>query len=246
MPLFAQGFRMFSPLHGVALLTCAVAILLIIRLGRSAKRRGEERRVTLIIAWVGIGFWLLQQVHALTLANDPASSVPLHICDLTAILGPVALLTRIRLLRTTVYFWALGLSVWGLLTPTLNGGPTTPDFWLFWISHGLVMLYGFYECFVLGYRPFAQDFGLVLLVTLGYVAIVLPINLANPGWNYGYLADVPVSVRTPLDFLPRWPWRILAIEALGGFMMGYGWLPWEVVRWRRRRKEAGAKVGSSI
>lgn len=227
---------MFSPLHGVALLACAAAIVAVVRIGLVAKRHGNEQRVALTLAWFGIGFWLLQQAHALTITRDPTSSVPLHVCDLTAILGPIALLTRVRLLRTTVYFWALGLSVWGLITPTLNWGPTTMDFWLFWISHGLVMLYAFYECVVRDYRPTATDFGLALLMTLGYVAIVLPINLAHPGWNYGYLADVPVSVRTPLDFLPPWPWRILAIEALGAFMMAYAWLPWEVVRWRQRRR----------
>lgn len=227
---------MFSPVHGGMLVVIAGLIFAVVRVGQSAARRDRSERITRALAFFGLGFWIFQQGYALLWTWEPSSSLPLHVCDLTALLGPIALLTRKRLLRTTVYFWALGLSVWGLITPTLNEGPGQLDFWLFWISHGLVMLYAIYDCAVRGYRPSVGDFGLAYLVTLSYVAVVLPLNVANPGWNYGYLADVGVSVRTPLDFLPRWPWRVLAMEGLGALMLANAWLPWAVAGWRQKRQ----------
>ncbi len=238
----AQGFAMFSPLHGLAVLGCAGLITLIVRLGVLAQRRGDASNITRRVAAWGIFFWLVQQIVAFGFDWKPAHSWPLHICDLAGILGPIALLTRVRLLRTSLYFWAMGLAVWGVVTPTLWKGPDTLTFWLFWINHGGVMLFAIYDVAVRGYRPTLRDWGWACVVSLAYVAIIVPLNLANEGWNYGYLGNVPVGRKTPLDWLPAWPWRLLAIEVLGALMMLHAWLPWGVWGWLNRR--AGRRLES--
>lgn len=219
---------MFSTLHGVTVLVCAGLITAIVRRGIHARRRGDATHITRLVAYTGLFFALTQQVVAFGFDWKPAHSWPLHICDLAGILGPIALLTRFRLLRTTVYFWAMGLAVWGIATPTLWKGPDTLTFWLFWINHGGVMLFAIYDVAVRGYRPKLGDWGLACVVSLAYVALVVPLNLANAGWNYGYLGDVPVGRKTPLDWLPAWPWRLLALEILGALMMLLAYLPWAI------------------
>lgn len=214
---------------------CAAAIYAVVRIGLAARRAGRERRVTRTIALLGLAFWLVHQGHYAFIKGDWIDGLPLHICDLAGLLGPLALLGQNRLLRTTVYFWALGLSIWGLLTPVLTRGPADIVFWFFWINHGSVMLYAIYDCAVRGYRPTAADWGMSCLVTLGYVAVIVPINIGM-GWNYGYMGDVELDAATPLALLPAWPWSILGIEVLGAFMLANAWLPWEVVGWRARRR----------
>lgn len=233
----SQHFTMGSSLHAVTIVVCAVIIFVVIRLGLRAKRRGHARTVTRWVAGLGLFFWLVQQVVAFGFDWKPAHSWPLHICDLAGVLGPIALLTRWRLLRTTVYFWAMGLAVWGVITPTLWKGPDTLTFWLFWINHGGVILFALYDVAIRGYRPTLGDWGLACVVSLAYVAVVVPLNLANPGWNYGYLGDVTVGSKTPLDVLPAWPWRLLAIEVLGALMMLHAWLPWGVIGWLNKRRD---------
>ncbi len=132
-------------------------------------------------------------------------------------------------LRTTLYFWAFGLSIWGLLTPVLQQGPGHPTYWLFWINHAGIMAFASYDVVVRGYRPYLGDMGLAFVVSLAYVAVVTPINLAM-GWNYGYVGDFQTQAWTPLDLLPPWPWRILAVEILGGLMLGLAWWPWALGR----------------
>lgn len=232
----SQHFTMGSSLHAVTIVVCAVIIFVVIRLGLRAKRRGDARTVTRWVAGLGLFFWLVQQVVAFGFDWKPAHSWPLHVCDIAGVLGPIALLTRWRLLRTTVYFWAMGLAVWGVITPTLWKGPDTLTFWLFWINHGGVILFALYDVAIRGYRPTLGDWGLACVVSLAYVAVVVPLNLANPGWNYGYLGDVTVGRKTPLDVLPAWPWRLLAIEVLGALMMLHAWLPWGVIGWLKRRR----------
>ncbi|MEM9417809.1 MAG: TIGR02206 family membrane protein [Planctomycetota bacterium] len=221
---------MFSPMHAVTVVVCAVVIFGVIQLGLRAKHRGDATRVTRGVAWAGIFFWLVQMVHAFGFDWKPAHSWPLHVCDIAGLLGPIALLTQARLLRTTVYFWAMGLAVWGVITPTLWKGPDSVVFWLFWINHGGVILFALYDVVVNVYRPTLKDWGWACVVSLAYVAVVVPLNLAHPGWNYGYLGDVEVGRKTPLDLLPPWPWRLLAIEVLGAAMMLHAWLPWAIAR----------------
>lgn len=242
MTTLAQGFQAFSWLHAVSLLGCGVVIAAVVSFGLVAKQKGNARRATFLIAAVGALVWMIQQGYYLLLVRDWIESVPLHICDLAAILGPIALVWPARLLRTTMYFWALGLSIWGLLTPILQHGPSSPVFWLFWLNHGAIMLYVAYDVIVRGYRPTARDFGMGCLVTLAYVAIVTPFNLAMD-WNYGYLGNVETEAKTPLDILPAWPWRILGIEVLGAFMLAGAWLPWEIARAIHGRQNLNPEAG---
>ena len=238
----AQTFQAFSLLHGFVLLVCFAVVVAVVRLGLKAKAKGPEaeRTVARVIAAVGLVAWFVQQGYDLGLNTYGGTSVPLHICDLAGIVGPIALLSRRPTLRTVLYFWAFALTIWGLLTPTLGRGPGHLTFWLFWINHGGVMVYASYDCVVRGYRPTLRDVGLICLITMAYVAVVTPLNLAY-GWNYGYLGNAPVSAKTPLDVLPAWPYRILAIEALGAFLFLHVWAPWGILAWRRRQpRVAGA------
>lgn len=231
----ATGFKAFTPLHGLTVVCCVAAIIGLVLIGLKARKQGRDRSLTVVIALVGLVFWLVQQGYFMLIDQDWADSLPLHVCDMAGLVGPLALLTRQRVLRTTLYFWALGLTIWGLVTPTLTHGPEHIRFWLFWLSHSAVISYAIYDCVVNRYRPFAADWGMACMVTMAYLALLLPLNLANPGWNYGYIGNVTLGSTTPLDLLPEWPWRILGIQVLGGAILASVWLPWEVVRWRRRR-----------
>ncbi|MEM1110142.1 MAG: TIGR02206 family membrane protein [Planctomycetota bacterium] len=233
---------MFSLLHAVSVVVCGVVIVVVVGLGRGAKEPKTRVAMTRAVAVLGLAAWGLQQVVAFGFDWRPSHSWPLHICDLAGLLGPIALLTGWRPLRATVYFWAMGLAVWGVVTPTLAEGPGTLVFWLFWINHGGVMLYAVYDVAVLGYRPTLRGWGLASIVSLAYVAVVVPLNLANPGWNYGYLGDFELSQKTPLDLLPAWPMRLLGIEVLGAMMMLLAWLPWGVLAWRQRRLGVGVEA----
>ena len=231
----STGFQAFSVLHGITLIAGLVVVIGLLRWGLAERRHSRECGFTRGVAFAGLVFWLLQQSYCVLIERHWAYSLPLHICDLAGLIGPIALLSGWRPLRSTLYFWAFGLTIWGLLTPELIHGPGHLRFWLFWISHCAVMYYALHDCVVLRYRPFAADLGLVCLITLAYLGLLLPLNLANAGWNYAYIGDVDLGMSSPLDVLPAWPWRILGIQVVGAVIFTLVWLPWAVVRRRGDR-----------
>ncbi len=163
--------------------------------------------------------------------RDLGESLPLHFCDLAALIGPLALLIpgpttgqnfrgktfRGRFLRTVLFFWGFALTTQGLVTPTVEHGPDHPRFFLFWLNHGSVVLLALYDTVVRRYRPRYRDVWIAILVTWVYAAALVPINLAMQT-NYGFTGNTTPEVPTILDSLGAWPgrlfWMALVVAAV--------------------------------
>lgn len=223
--------------------TSAVCLLLMALLcvaGRRLKRRGGEPVLRAVVAGLTLLAWaVMQTVYFWPGHYDPAVSWPLHVCDIAAVLGPLAVLTRQRVLLAVLYFWGIGLTSQAFITPVLSTdhGPGSIWYWLFWSNHTIVVGLAVYALVVLGYRPRFGD----LLATLGFtgtwVAVVLPLNIAY-GWNYGYLSPELPGATTLLNALGDWPGRLFKMYAIVGVGFVMLWLPWAIAGKVRRR--AGA------
>jgi len=223
--------------YPVTVVLCLLLIAALVGLGRALRRRGAERRLRVgvcgatIAAWVVMNAWYLWPTH-----YQPAVSWPLHICDLAAIIGPVAVLTRQRLLRSILYFWGLALTTQGFITPILDAGPDEMVYWLFWANHTIVVGLAVYDIVVGGYRPALRDLANVVGVTAVWLVAVFWINYFT-GWNYGYVGRVDPDAQTIVQQLGDWPLRVLwmAMLALAAFLLV--WLPWPLARrWARRSR----------
>jgi hypothetical integral membrane protein (TIGR02206 family) len=158
---------------------------------------------------------------------------------LAGILAIPALLTRSRLLRTIIYYWAIGLTTQAFITPTLGYGPIHLRFWLFWLSHLTVTGTAVYFIAAEGYRPTWRDFGVSTLVILAYGAIVVPLDIAF-GFNYGFAGKGnDLGTRTLLDFLGPWPWRLLSMFVLIEIVFAAITVIW----WRPKRSPSAPAEG---
>ena len=220
-------------------LTTAICLLLIVALcvaGRRLNRIGREPHLRYTIAGLSLLGWVVMQtVYFLPGNFDPAVSYPLHICDIAAVIGPLAVLTRARLLLSVLYFWGIGLTSQAFITPVLSPefGPTSVWYWTFWSNHTIVVGLAIYAIVVLRYRPTFTDVLAVIGFTALWVAIVVPLNHAY-GWNYGYLSPELPGATTLLNALGDWPGRLFKIYAIvaAGFVLL--WLPWGIVQNARR------------
>jgi len=91
----------------------------------------------------------------------------------------------------------------------------------------------------LGFRPDWSDFRRASLVTLGYLAVVMPINLWL-GANYAYIGN-PASENSIPPFvaaLGPWPQRVVIVAGLVGLAFVLALLPW------RLRARALARSGA--
>src|SRR5688572_6221087 len=179
-------FRPFSLTHGVVVGVFLAFTVVLIVLGRRWRGTARGRRLDIVLAvicsiiWAIInGWWLLPRNF------DPSYSLPLHVCDITSLLAPIVLVRPVRWMRAILYFWGLGLSLQGFIQPDLRDGPARIGFWLFWANHYVVVGIAIYDL-ARGYRPGWRDFGVAVVATFLYLAVVLPIDIAW-GFNYGYV-----------------------------------------------------------
>jgi len=202
-------FEAFSTTHAAVAGLCSAIMLTLVILGLRSRGTFLLTRVTnawllivLIVQTANIIFFALPQ----NLRWD--TSLPLHICDLVGWVAFFALWMQRRILRTILYFWGLGLTTQAFITPTIDTGPDTVKFWLFWASHLTIVGSAIYDVAVLRYRPTWRDLGVIALVMIGYGIIIIPFDLSF-GFNYGYIGNTRPTSPTLIDRLGDWPLRLL-------------------------------------
>jgi hypothetical integral membrane protein (TIGR02206 family) len=202
----------------------------------------EGERFDRVQAWVAIVTWVAFTAWWMMPSRwDRTWSWPIHLCDMAGIVAPIALWTGRRWARTLLHYWGLGLCTQALITPTLGDSPYDTGFWLFWGMHAAIVGPALYDVVARGYRPrWFPDCALVSVVSIGYLIVILPIDLLF-GVNYGYLGRSKPDHPTLLDALGPWPDRLLAIilgVAVVYFIMTAPWETARAIRERRERKEA--------
>ena len=233
LPLSVDGaktFEQFSTTHAVVIVAFFGAVSLAIALGR------RHRGTPTLAAWerrVGVAFlalWCVSTVYWLLPRNyNVHKSWPLHMCDLVSLVAPFVLLTSRRWLRALLYYWGLGLSSQGFVTPTLNHGPGTLVFWLFWMIHAAIVGTAIYDLVVRRYRPGWRDFAVGASAAAAYavamLAIDIPLHL-----NYGFVGNLPAEQPTIVDRLGPWPGRVVILSGIVLAWMVVMTVPWVVAR----------------
>jgi hypothetical integral membrane protein (TIGR02206 family) len=171
-----------------------------------AGRRGGTPRVisTGLLAFANLAVYPLSVAawRSLGGALSPDKYMPLHLCDLAAIIAGFALLTRRPLLCALTYFWGLAATSQALLTPAL-----TVDFAVVGAALYLVLVDGWRPKQPLWRGP-AEAFGW----GVGYLCMVLCVNRVL-GTNFGF-ATHPPDNPSLLDHLGAWPWYVVASLAI--------------------------------
>ena len=227
-------FTPYTPLHAVSVAVCLVAIALLIVAARRMRESGAEPAFRRGMAFAFIAFWVFQNGWFHARGIDWMTGLPLHICDLGGLIGPIALLTGNRLMRATLYFWTFALTLQAFIQPALSQGPATPTFWFFFAAHSVVLACAMYDLVVLGYRPLFADLPRVYLFSAGYVVVVAAAN-AWLGANYAYIGDPAPPLKIPpfIDALGPWPQRALIVLVLAGLSFPLLVLPWKLASARR-------------
>ncbi|MGE3107488.1 MAG: TIGR02206 family membrane protein [Phycisphaerales bacterium] len=240
MPLaWLDTFRPFTLQHAVCGGACLAIMFGVSYLGLSLKRKSGADSVAsdcmrLAIGWLGIAYWIGSNIWWNWPGNyDLQRSLPIQVCDLAGLIGPLALLIRARALRAITYFWGIALSTQGFIQPVLTKGAAYTEFWLFWANHTIVVGTAVYDVIARGFRPAWRDYFLAAAAILAYLVIILPIDIV---WhlNYGYVGNTTPENRTIIDDLGPWPLRILPLSVIALGVMAAIQVPWVVAARRSR------------
>ena len=225
-----QSFQSFSSQHLITVAGFALVVTLAILGARRIRNGAVLRRVEIAVAaiaaalWIGIVIWGFSPGR-----YNPSWSYPINICDLVALVAPIAFVRPQRNWHALLYFWGFSLSTQALLTPDLVSGPSTLAFWIFWLMHVLIVGGAVYILVVRGYRPTWRDCFFAIGMAWVWLILIFVLNWVT-GYNYGYVGNAKPSQPTLIDYLGPWPLRVLWMGLLGSAAMLLLQLPWALRR----------------
>jgi hypothetical integral membrane protein (TIGR02206 family) len=218
----APPFILFGPAHLIALALSVIVPLLLAAWARGAPARDHAVRMvlalSLILGWLG-WYAMLGARGWLT----PGNALPLNLCDWAQAALIVALLSRNRRAYELGYFWGLGGTLQGLVTPDVGRGFPDIQFVFFMLDHAGLIAALLYLTWGTGLRPVIASLPRVIAATFVYVAVAGVADAAL-GTNYGFLRGKGEHVSL-LTFLAPWPWYIGELVLIGLLSMAIYYAP---------------------
>jgi len=205
-------FELFGASHIVALLILGLVIWGGLRYFSYGNNQLHGRNLHRGFVYLLLGqlvFWRL--VFVVYGEFDPLYDYPFHLCGLSTILLALYLKNENQTLFDVLFYWIFTGSVLGVLIPDLSVDFPHPRYFAMFSSHGTSVLILLYLLIYEDKEPRRKSYHTALLWLLGYgMLIALPIN-AYTGSNYLFLFHVPTVDFQPIQWLPPWPWYLMAI-----------------------------------
>ena len=155
------------------------------------------RTVGVHFYWDYLGIWNIE------------SSLPLHLCGLSAILSGLVLFWRKQLAYECLYFWGISGAFHSLLTPEFTMGSSGLLFYEYYLSHGGIILSAIYLTWILGMKPRKGSWWKIFIWSQLLIPIIGIINWSLNA-NYMYLCAKPIAINPLL--IGEWPWYLLGLE----------------------------------
>jgi hypothetical integral membrane protein (TIGR02206 family) len=215
-------FILFGTAHLTALALAFLAPLLLAGLARARPRADPMIRYGLAALLAGgwLAWYALFATRGwLTLSN----ALPLNLCDWAAAVLIAALLTRNRDTYVLGYFWGLGGTLHGLVTPDIARGFPDPQFLFFFLNHDGIIAALLYLTLGTGLRPWPGSLPRVAFASFAYAGVAGAADYLL-GVNYGFLRAKPANASI-LDVLAPWPWYIPELVAIGLLSLLIYYLP---------------------
>lgn len=224
-------------LHFLMVLFVTTLVISISIAGFSAKRFGYLKQFSSLFGVFLLLLWIVYNIYYFLPTNFRLDvSLPLHACDILAIIASLVLIKPSKKASALLYFCALALAGQAIITPVGNQDPMTFRFWLFWLLHAGIISASIFDLVVQKYHPIFKDFLFIVGCELFYVAFVLPLNIVF-GWNYGYIGNTKPDTTTIIDALGTWPQRLIWIFAIIFSVQFIIYLPWKLFGGERNENE---------
>ena len=206
-------FRPFTAEHYIAL---SVGFMLIAGLIIFAKYSEKNQRIaTAVLAFLNLAAYPFALWAWQGYPRSLDNVLPLHLCDLAAIIAGFALFTQRRALLMITYFWGIAATTQALLTPAITIGAPSAPFFHFFIQHFAIVGAAFYIPIVLKWRPSGPWWRaplIMFVISTAYQATALFTNFILHT-NFAF-ASRPPDNPSLIDHLGPWPIYLFAMQAI--------------------------------
>ena len=218
-------FILFGPSHIAAMaMTLALAASLA---GLARIRQSLQAAIRWALATLLIGVWAWWYVLAwhrgwLTIGD----ALPMNLCDWATIATIAALVYPNQKAYELAYFWALGGTLQGMITPDTPYDFPEVRFVIFFVYHGGIIAAVLFLTFGLHYRPWLRSIPRVAVWSIAYLIAAAAVDAAL-GTNYGFLRAKPAQL-TLFAALSPWPYYIPELVLIGLLSAAILYAPWWV------------------
>lgn len=210
-PSNIEPFIRWSTPHLAALALAVLAAGGTLLLGLRLSLQGRRTLCRTLAALIALQFVSEYIWRAFSDAYGPwQNNLPLHFCSMMSAVSVIALWQRKRWACALVYFGVLAASIQGLITPAMAEGYPSLSFFIFFLSHSLLLVVALAIPVLLGWRARGYDDLRSILIMDAYLLCIIPVNMWL-GTNYGYTQGSPVE-GCLLDYLGPAPWYYLWLQ----------------------------------
>jgi hypothetical integral membrane protein (TIGR02206 family) len=228
----AKAFVLFGPSHLIAIALAFTTPLVLSILVRAWPSNVLKRNIRFLFAAILIGVWIswYYMFYArgwITLGN----ALPMNLCDWATAATVVTLLTTNQKAYELAYFWALGGTLQGVVTPDTPYDFPDVRFIIFFVYHCVIIASVLYLTLGVKMRPYPSSLLRVVAFSLFYAACASAVDWLL-GVNYGFFRHKPANASL-YDIMPAWPWYIPVVIAIGFASLLIYYLPfllWDVTR----------------
>jgi len=216
-------FVPFGPSHLVALALSLIVPAALVAAVRAYPRVDRPIRygLTLILLAAWTEWYILAARRGwLTLGDE----LPMNLCDWASLATLVTLVWPNQRSYELAYFWALGGTLQGMITPDAPYDFPEVRFIIFFVYHGGIIAAVLYLTFGLRQRPWPQSLSRVILWSFVYLLAAVLTDYFL-GTNYGFLRAKPAQASL-YDFMPPWPYYIGVVIVLGFVSTAIYYAPW--------------------
>ncbi len=210
MPDPAPFVRWSPPHYWAVIITLLVAVGLLLFTRRLSQEKryliGRILAIVVLVQFISEFIWRSFSDDY----GDWTNNLPLHFCSAMSVISVIALWWRKHWACAFAYFGIMAGSIQALITPAMAHGYPSVAFYIFFISHGLLLIVGLSIPCILGWRARGWDDLKTVLYADLYLLCVIPINLLLDT-NYGYTQYSPVQ-GSMLDNLGEAPWYYLWLQ----------------------------------
>ena len=205
-------FENFSNQHLAAVGFFVLFTFIFIWFGKNSDEK-RKWQIGLAISFLGFAVMITDLGYRLvTGIFDIKKDLPFFLCDVVVLILPLVISLRNRKWLGILYFWAVAGTLQALITPELDHGFPTFEYFRYFIMHAGIVSAVVYCIVVVDIKITWRDFVHAILYAQVYLIAVFIINLLLDT-NYSYTMAKPRTT-TLMDILGPWPWYILTAELL--------------------------------
>ena len=186
-----QEFELLSLSHFLGFSICLAAIVFIPKAIQLKPGLEDFSKYLLVIL---LAEYQIRSTYVETLikGGNLLENLPLHLCDFSAIVIAVFLLTGLRPLFIFAYFWGISGAGMSILTPDSEFAFPHYEYFATMYGHSLILLAVVFSIVNLGQRPYLRDIPKLIFYSTILLVVIYGINYIL-GANYWYLNERPVS-----------------------------------------------------